>query len=157
MIWKLLAGALAACLAAAGPAAAKPKGCFSAGEARAEGLIRHSVRLREGAWRCDKMGYTTGAYARWQDLAAQFAEPMAAEVEKRARAFGREFEAEAAARMRTVDARDLQYFRYRPLTQSYCRHLDGMLAEIGRGGWGALRRQAASERTEVGAEYRRCD
>lgn len=145
------------CLAlAAGPALAKPKGCFSGKEEVAEQVVRHGIRLREGAWRCEELGFAAQTMADWRVLDAQLAEQFAAQVAVRSKAFEREFEGQAQQQLRLWDGRIVGYFRHRPLTESYCRRLTDMLSEPRSRGWPNFKKQALAERSEVRIDYKIC-
>ena len=147
---------LAASILAAPSAWAKPKGCLGAREETAEQVVRHGVRLREGAQRCEALGFATGAAERWRALDAQLGEQFAAQVAVRAKAFDREFGELAEQELRNWDGRIVGYFRNRPLSQIYCGGIQTMLTEAGAKGWVGFKKQALRERGEVRMTYRIC-
>ncbi len=147
---------LAPVLMLAAPAAAQPQGCLTAREAQAEQAVRHGVRLREGAWRCEALGFATGSIAAWRAAEAVLGQRFAGQTEVRRRAFVREFENGAAAELARWDGRIVSYFRHRPLGEAYCQRLADKLHETARGGWRAFQTQAARERPEIEMDHRLC-
>lgn len=147
----------AAVLLPAPGAQAKPKGCFSKAEMTAEYNIRQGVRLRESANRCEQLGLSKGTAAIWREIEQAIAPQLAAENEKRRKAFDREFEGNAQIQMQLWNGRVVNFFRHRPLTEPYCRNLEASLQQLAQGGWGAFRRLAQTERGEIRVEIRACD
>jgi hypothetical protein len=148
---------LAAAILTASPAWAKPKGCFTKREEIAEQVVRHGVRLREGAQRCQELGFSTETGARWRAMDDLLGEQFSTQVGVRAKAFGREFGEAAEGELRLWDGRIVSYFRHRPLSEIYCRALDEMMDEASARGFNGFKAQALRERGEVRIQYRICD
>lgn len=142
---------------AAAPAEAQQKrGCLTEREALAEQIIRHGVRLREGSGRCEAMGFAEGTTALWRDLEDQMAQFFRAEMDRRIRAFRREFAEHADHELLQWNGRIVAHFRHRPLDAIYCRRLSNQLAQFGATGWAAFKKQAENERGEVRMDYEVC-
>lgn len=140
----------------AAPSPAAPMGCLTDREAQAEQAVRHGVRLREGAWRCEALGFTTDTIAAWQAADAVLGQRFAAQTELRRRAFVREFEKRSETELARWNGRILGHFRHRPLGEAYCQRLAGQLQEAARGGWRAFQAQAGRERPEVAMDHKLC-
>lgn len=141
---------------AADPAWAKPQRCFKAKEATAEENVRHGVRLREGAARCDSMGLTAGSNEAWQAINEAVAPQFKAQMDIRTAAFGREFESNAEQQLTHWNGRIVMHFRHRPLTAPYCQNLAANLKELRDKGWPAFIKQAKLEAGEIKMDYKIC-
>lgn len=137
-------------------AGAEPMKCFNTKEAEAIQMVRHGIRLREGAMRCQEDGFTQDTIALWRKVDGAVGPQFKAQTDMRKAAFEREFEKWAAWNLSVWDGRIVHHFRYRPLSAELCGDLAGMLKEIDQKGWPAFAKQATKLRNEVRIDYRIC-
>jgi len=135
--------------------AAKPKRCFSLAELRAEQEIRHGIYLREAAKRCDGR-FLTGSNALWQKLETANATKFRAAMDKRTKAWQREFPEDWKDKINHADGRLVTYDRNVPLTQGFCDNIDELLQEMDKRGYGGFSAQAKLLRNEVIDDYKVC-
>lgn len=151
-----LRAALVVLLLLPSAAEAAPRGCFSPKEAEAIQMVRHGVRLREGATRCQEENYTSGSLALWQKVDQMVGSQFKAQTDMRREAFRREFEDWAAWNLSVWDGRIVHHFRFRSLSKELCTDIADMLKDIDTRGWSAFTKQAAKLRNEVRIDYRIC-
>ncbi len=137
-------------------AAAKPLGCFRHNEMNAERIVRHGLRLREGANSCDRPPWNVPAMPLWKDVDARFGPLFARQTQVRKAAFEREFGNSAWDRLERWDGRIVMHFRHYPVTHVYCRGILDQLKAVQRGGWNVVVKQAEVAPDEVRMDYRPC-
>ncbi|MBI3447159.1 MAG: hypothetical protein HY055_17775 [Magnetospirillum sp.] len=142
-------------LLGAATAGAKPKGCFTLPELKAEQEIRHGIYLREAANRCDAR-FLPGAKARWQKIEAANGVKFKAANAKRIKAWEREFPDDWKYKLTFADGRLVTYDRNIPLTSGFCDNIDDLLTTAEKGGYGALTKQIKPIRNEVVEDYKAC-
>ena len=135
-------------------AAAKPKRCLSPPEIQAEQEVRHGIFLREAAKRCDE--YTKGSRTAWDSFNAQAAPRFAKAVDKRLKAWQREFPEDWQRAMITADGRLVSYHRYFPLSRAYCESVNDLVQEVAKKGYTAFTKQAKTVQNEVIGDYKVC-
>jgi hypothetical protein len=131
--------------------------CFTKAEQSAEQIVRHGLRLREGAQACDEPPWNLPTAPLWESIDKQFGPRFAAQTAIRKKAFMREFADDADNRLALWDARIVMHFRHYPVSDEYCAGIKDMLDETLKRGWGAFTKQAAKARDEVRMDYRPCD
>ncbi len=136
--------------------AAAPRGCFTPAEAEGSQMVRHGIRLREGAMRCQEEGFTTDTVALWRKIDKAVGSQFKTHTDRRREAFQREFEDWAAWNLSVWDGRIVHQFRYRPLSRELCTDIADMLKDINDRGWAAFAKQAAKLRNEVREDYHIC-
>ena len=119
----------------------KFKRCLTQQEVKVEQLVRHGIFLREGGNRCDEV-YNPGTAKMWKDFDAQFGTRLSQQTGRRKKLFEREFKDNPVEVMTYFDGRLVTYYRYYPLSVSYCGHVDKLLKEVTRGGWNAFAKQS---------------
>lgn len=134
--------------------AAKPKKCLTKVEIRAEQEVRHGVFLRESARRCDKM--IPGLRAIWDKFAEDAAPHFRRAMDKRTKAYQREYPESWQLTLTHSDDRLVTRHRHLPLTRAFCENVQGLLKEVEQKGYGRFGQQAATIQNEVRADYRVC-
>lgn len=152
----LRAALIAVLLLPSAEAGAAPRNCFSPKEALAMQMVRHGIRLREGAMRCQEAGYSPGAVELWRKVDGAVGSQFKEQTDLRREAYQREFEKWAEWNLTVWDGRIVHYFRYRPLSRELCGNLSTMLKEVDEKGWKAFSKQADLLRNEVRLDYRIC-
>ncbi len=152
---RLVLFAALAVLISSPAAAAKPKKCFSLPEIRAEQEIRHGIYLREAAKRCDGR-YLRGSNDMWQKFEAANATKFKAAMDKRKRAWEREFPDDWQYKINYADGRLVTYDRNVPLTTGFCENIDELLKEVDKRGYGGFSGQAKLIHNEVIDDYKVC-
>ena len=138
-----------------GPAAAKPKHCFSRPEITAEREIRHGIYLREAAQRCDGQ-YLKGSNEMWQKFEAANGAKFKLAMDRRKRAWSREFPDDWQYKVTHADGRLVTFARNVPRTQGFCDNIDELLKEVDKRGYGGFSAQAKLIQNEVVADYKVC-
>lgn len=146
---------LVAALLPAGPVAAKPKYCFSASEIAIEREVRHGIYLREAARRCDGQ-YIKGSYDMWQKFEAANGAKFKSAMDKRKKAWSREFPDDWQYKINHADGRLVTYARNIPRTVGFCDNIDELLQEVDKRGYGGFSAQAKVVHNEVVADYKVC-
>lgn len=136
--------------------AAKPKHCFSPPEITAEREIRHGIYLREAARRCDEQQYTKGLNDKWQKFEGANGTRFKAAMDKRKRAWSREFPDDWQYKINHADGRLVTYARNIPRTQGFCDNIDDLMTEVDKRGYGGFSAQAKRIQNEVVADYKEC-
>ncbi len=137
------------------PAAAKPKHCFSAPEISAEREVRHGIYLREASQRCDGQ-YLKGSNAIWQKFEAANGTKFKSAVDRRKKAWSREFPDDWQYKINHADGRLVTYARNLPRTQGFCANIDDLLKEVDKRGYGGFSAQAKLLQNEVIDDYKVC-
>lgn len=134
---------------------AAPKNCFATGEIKAEQEVRQGIFLREAANRCSER-LLPGARDRWQKIEATNGQRFRNAVDKRRRAWGREFPDDWQYKLNYADGRLVTYARNIPLTEGFCDNIDELLQSIERRGYGAFSSLAKVVRNQVTDDYKVC-
>ena len=151
------AAAIALLLAPCADAIAKPRGCFTKAEQRAEEVVRHGLRLREGGEGCDGPPWEAGTKPLWEAVNTQFGPQFAQQTDIRNKAFLREFANDAEHKLNQWNARIVFYFRNYPLSPVYCASIKKMLTEAPQKGWRDIVKQAHYAADEIRMTYEPCD
>lgn len=133
----------------------KFKRCLSDTEKKTEQMVRHGIFLREGGNRCDA-DYNPGTAKMWKDFDAKFGRNLAQQTARRKKVFDREFKDKSLEVMTYFDGRLVTYYRHYPLSTSYCGHVDKLLKEITKRGWGAFVQQSAIVQADVIYDMKIC-
>jgi hypothetical protein len=137
------------------PAAAKPKGCLTAGEMVTEQLVRHGVFLREASRLCDDTD--PGAAKLWKDFDTTFDAQLSAQTARRKTVFQREFPKTSLQMMTYFDGRMVTNYRYNhPTNGPFCKDVMTLLQKNQRGGWGSFTRQAKVIQDNVRLDFKLC-
>lgn len=138
------------------PARAQPKvkRCLSPADQKTEQIIRHGIFLREGSRNCNEM--KPGLAKQWTDFDTKFAKNLSGQTAKRAKLFQREFKDKATEVMTYFDGRLVTYYRYYPITVSYCEHVGELLTELGKRGWGGFVKQSEATENDVRTDLKLC-
>lgn len=134
---------------------AAPKKCFAAGEIKAEQEVRQGIFLREAANRCNEW-LLPGARDRWQKIEATNGQRFRSAVDKRKRAWEREFPDDWQYKLNYADGRLVTYARNVSLTEGFCENIDELLQSIERRGYGAFSSLAKVVRNQVTDNYKVC-
>jgi len=143
-------------LAAPAAAQVKFKRCLTEGEVKVEKLVRHGIFLREGGNRCDEY-YNPGTAKMWRDFDSKFGTRLAQQTARRKKVFEREFKDNPVEVMTYFDGRLVTYYRYYPLSVAYCGHVDKLLKEVSKSGWGAFAKQSEIVQADVIHDMRVCN
>jgi hypothetical protein len=135
---------------------AAPRKCFTPPEAEAIQTVRHGIRLRETAARCQEDGFSPEAQAVWQRIDTAVGSQFKAATDLRRSGFQREFESWADWNVSVWDGRIVRFFRHRPINRELCRNIDAMLKEVDTKGWVAFTKQATKLRDEVRIDFVVC-
>lgn len=146
---------LALILAPAAARAASPKKCFSPSEIKAEQEIRQGIYLREAAGRCNER-LLPGARDRWQKVEETNGQRFRSAVDKRKKAWTREFPDDWQYKINYADGRLVTYARNIPLTEGFCDNIDELLQTIEKRGYGAFNKLAGVVRNQVTDDYKVC-
>jgi len=138
------------------PAVAAPRQCFTPKEAESIQSVRHGIRLRESALRCQEEGYASDTLALWRRVDQAVGSQFKAETDLRREAFQREFESWADWNLSIWDGRIVMHFRNRPLSRELCTNIATMLKDIDTKGWAAFTKQATKLRNEIRLDYMVC-
>ncbi|MGE4278120.1 MAG: hypothetical protein AB7G62_00940 [Magnetospirillum sp.] len=133
----------------------KFKRCLSPAEVKVEKLVRHGIFLREGGNRCDA-DYNPGTAKMWKDFDTKFGTRLAQQTAKRKKLFDREFKDKALEVMTYFDGRLVTYYRYYPLSVSYCGQIDKLLKEATKRGWNAFAKQSEIVQADVVTDLKIC-
>ncbi|MBI2241028.1 MAG: hypothetical protein HYU59_09535 [Magnetospirillum gryphiswaldense] len=141
----------------AGPAfaQAKFKRCLTQSEVKVEKLVRHGIFLREGGNRCDA-DYNPGTAKMWKDFDTRFGPRLAQQTASRKKVFDREFKGNALEVMTYFDGRLVTYYRYYPLSVSYCGQVDKLLKDVTKRGWNAFAKQSEIVQADVVTDMKIC-
>ncbi len=137
-------------------AAAAPRKCFAPKEAEAIQAVRHGIRLRESALRCQEEGFAPDAIALWRKIDQAVGSQFKAATNLRRESFQREFEDWADWNLSIWDGRIVMHFRNRPINRELCTNIAAMLKDIDSRGWPAFTKQATKLRDEIRLDYMVC-
>ena len=135
--------------------AASPKHCFSVPEITLEREVRHGIYLREAAQRCDGQ-YIKGSYELWQKFEKANGTKFKTAVEKRKKAWQREFPDDWQYKINHADGKLVTYARNIPRTVGFCDNIEELLQEVDKRGYGGFSGQAKRLQNEVVADYKVC-
>jgi len=154
-----LAAALAFGMAVAPPpqAEAKPRGCFTQAEQRAEEVVRYGLKLREGANGCDGAPWEAHTLPLWEAIDKLYGAQFKQQTDIRAKAFVREFENDAENKLTQWNARIVFYYRNYPLSPVYCAGMKKILTDIPNKPWGNFVKQAVIAHNDIRMTYVPCD
>ena len=133
----------------------KFKRCLNQAEVKVEKLVRHGIFLREGGNRCDT-DYNPGTAKMWKDFDTKFGPRLAQQTASRKKVFDREFKGNALEVMTYFDGRLVTYYRYYPLSVSYCGQVDKLLKEVTQRGWNAFAKQSEIVQADVVTDMKIC-
>lgn len=146
---------LALVLSPAVALAAKPKKCFSTAEIKAEQEVRQGIFLREAANRCNER-LLPGARDRWQKIEGANGAKFRSAVDRRQKAWQREFPDEWKYQINYADGRLVTYARNIPLTEGFCDNIDDLLQTIEKRGFAAFTKLSKVVRNQVTDDYKVC-
>lgn len=135
--------------------AAAPKKCFSAAEIKAEQEVRQGIFLREAANRCNER-LLPGARGRWQKIEGDNGAKFRSAVDRRQKAWNREFPDDWKYQINYADGRLVTYARNIPLTEGFCENIDELLQTIEKRGFGAFTKLSKLVRNQVTDDYKVC-
>lgn len=133
----------------------KFKRCLTEPEVKVEKLVRHGIFLREGGNRCD-VDYNPGTAKMWKDFDTKFGTRLAQQTAKRKKVFDREFKDNALEVMTYFDGRLVTYYRYYPLSVSYCGQVDKLLQAVTKSGWNTFAKQSEIVHPDVVMDMKIC-
>jgi hypothetical protein len=136
-------------------ALAAPKKCFSKAEIKAEQEVRQGIFLREAANRCNER-LLPGARDRWQKIEGDNGAKFRADVERRQKAWNREFPDDWKYQITYADGRLVTYARNVPLTEGFCDNIDELLQTIEKRGFAAFTKLSKLVRNQVTDDYKVC-
>lgn len=151
----LLAAAMLLAPALAQAQQGKPRRCLMPPEVRAEQDVRHGIFLREATSRCDDKGLTTGLRAKWDAFEKQNAPRFQRAMDKRNKAFQREYGKEWQRIITYADGRLVTYHRHFPVTPGHCENISRLMKSLALG-WQVFGEQAATVQNEVIEDYKVC-
>lgn len=146
---------LALLLSPAAALAAKPKKCFSTAEIKAEQEVRQGIFLREAANRCNER-LLPGARDRWQKIEAANGAKFRSSVDRRQKAWQREFPDDWKYQINYADGRLVTYARHVSLTEGFCDNIDELLQTIEKKGFAAFTKLSKVVRNQVTDNYKVC-
>lgn len=149
------AAILVAILLIPGAVLAKPKNCFSTAEIKAEQEVRQGIFLREAAGRCNER-LMPGARDRWQKIEAANGTKFRSSVDRRIKAWTREFPDDWKYQLNYADGRLVTYARNIPLTEGFCDNIDDLLTAIEKRGFAAFSKLSKTVRNQVTDDYKVC-
>ena len=138
---------------AAAPAA--PKKCFTKAEIKAEQEVRQGIYLREAASRCAER-LLPGARDRWQKIEEVNGAKFRSAVDRRQKAWKREFPDDWTYQINYADGRLVTYARNVPVTEGFCENIDELLQTIEKRGFVAFTKLAKVVRNQVTDNYKVC-
>jgi hypothetical protein len=153
MRWGLLFVLL---LVGSAPAFAKPKNCMTKAEQTTEWQIRHAIRLREFAWRCDEPPYSAGTLEIWNRIDEKNATKFQQMKDARAKIFEREFPEKHKVYLENWNGRIIIRYRDYYLSDLDCKQTKKQLQDIDKTGFNAFLKLAAKYKPEVLMDYRTC-
>lgn len=136
-------------------AAGKPKNCFSTTEIKAEQEVRQGIFLREAANRCNER-LLPGARDRWQKIEGANGAKFRSSVDKRLKAWEREFPDDWKYKINYADGRLVTFARNIPLTEGFCENIDELLQTIEKRGFAAFTKLSKTVRNQVTDDYKVC-
>ncbi|MBF0270051.1 MAG: hypothetical protein HQL44_15820 [Alphaproteobacteria bacterium] len=140
----------------ASPAFAKPKNCMTRAEQTSEWQIRHAIRLREFAWRCDEPPYSAGTLEIWKRIDEKNAAQFKKMTDARAKVFEREFPTQHKTYLENWNGRIIIRYRDYYLSNIDCAQTKQQLLDIDKKGFGAFTKMAGKYKPEVLMDYRIC-
>ncbi|ARJ67515.1 hypothetical protein WV31_18555 [Magnetospirillum sp. ME-1] len=146
---------LALVLSPAAALAAQPKKCFSLPEIKAEQEVRQGIFLREAANRCNER-LLPGARDRWQKIEGANGAKFRSAVDKRQKAWQREFPDDWKYQINYADGRLVTYARNISLTEGFCDNIDDLLQTIEKRGFAAFSKLSKVVRNQVTDDYKVC-
>ncbi len=146
---------VAAVLIPAAALAAAPKKCFSQTEIRSEQEVRQGIFLREAANRCNER-LLPGARDRWQKIEGANGAKFRSAVDRRQRAWQREFPDDWKYQINYADGRLVTYARNVSLTEGFCDNIDDLLQTIEKRGFAAFSKLSKVVRNQVTDNYKVC-
>lgn len=135
--------------------AAAPKKCFSVPEIKAEQEVRQGIFLREAANRCNER-LLPGARDRWQKIEGDNGAKFRSAVDRRQKAWSREFPDDWKYQINYADGRLVTYARNVPLTEGFCENIDELLQTIEKRGFAAFSKLSKVVRNQVTDNYKVC-
>lgn len=139
-----------------GPAQAKPKNCFSSAEHTVEWQVRHGIRLREFAYRCDEHPYNAGTLEIWKRIDEKNAAQFQKMRDARAKTFEREFPTKFKEYLEAWNGRIIIRYRDYYLSDVDCAQTKKQLEEIDKKGFPVFVKIAAKYKPEALMDYRKC-
>jgi len=136
---------------------AKPRGCFTKAEQKAEEVIRYGLRLREGGRACDAAPWNAGTLPLWEAVDKQFGPQFKEQTDIRTKAFQREFESDADHNLKRWNSRIVIYYRNFTLSPVYCEIIKKDLVSTQKNGWNAFVKLAVIAHNDVRMTYQPCD
>lgn len=143
-------------LSMAAPAQAKPKNCFSKAEQTVEWQVRHGIRLREFAHRCEEPRYNAGTLEIWKRVDEKNAAQFQKMRDARAKVFEREFPEMHKEYLENWNGRIILRYRNYYLSDVDCKQTRKQLEAIDKTGFNAFVKMAAKYKPEVLMDYRLC-
>ncbi|MBF0355690.1 MAG: hypothetical protein HQL43_10695 [Alphaproteobacteria bacterium] len=147
---------LVALLAVPSLAFAKPKGCMTKAEQTVEWQIRHGIRLREFAFRCDEPPYNAGTLAIWRRIDATQTGQFQKMTDSRAKTFEREFPQTFKSYIEAWNGRIIMRYRDYYLSDIDCIQTKRQLQDIEKKGFKAFTTLSARYKPEILMDYRTC-
>ena len=135
--------------------AAAPKKCFSLPEIKAEQEVRQGIFLREASNRCNER-LLPGARDRWQKVETANGTKFRSSVDKRQKAWAREFPDDWKYQINYADGRLVTYARNISLTEGFCDNIDEILKAIEKKGFAAFSKLSKVVRNQVTDDYKVC-
>jgi hypothetical protein len=142
-------------VASPGLAVAAPKGCFTTAEITSEREVRHGIYMREATKRCD-IRFLKGATERWQKFETANGAKFRASVDRRKKAWQREFPDDWQYKVTHADGSLVTYARNIPYTEGFCDNIDELMTRIDKGGFAGFSKQAKWIQNQVVADYKVC-
>lgn len=146
---------VAAILIPAAAGAAAPKKCFSKAEIKSEQEVRQGIFLREAANRCNER-LLPGARDRWQKIEGANGAKFRSAVDRRQKAWQREFPDDWKYQINYADGRLVTYARNISLTEGFCDNIDDLLQTIEKRGFAAFSKLSKVVRNQVTDDYKVC-
>ncbi|WP_096700579.1 hypothetical protein [Magnetospirillum sp. 15-1] len=146
---------VAAVLIPAAALAAAPKKCFSQAEIKSEQEVRQGIFLREAANRCNER-LLPGARDRWQKIEGANGAKFRSAVDRRQKAWQREFPDDWKYQINYADGRLVTYARNISLTEGFCDNIDDLLQTIEKRGFAAFSKLSKVVRNQVTDDYKVC-
>jgi hypothetical protein len=143
-------------LASGSDAQAKPKNCITKAEQTVEWQIRHAIRLREFAWRCDEKPYSAGTLDIWKRVDEKNAAKFQQMRDSRAKVFEREFPEKHKTYIENWNGRIIIRYRDYYLSDIDCKQTKKQLQDIDKNGFNSFTKLAARYKPEVLMDYRIC-
>lgn len=139
-----------------GDALAKPKNCITSAEQTVEWQVRHALRLREFAWRCDEKPHHAGTWEIWSRIDQKNAAQFQKMKDARAKVFEREFPEKHKVYLENWNGRIIMRYREYYLSDIDCKQTKKQLEDIDKKGFNAFTKMSARYKPEVLMDYRVC-